>query len=93
MTLGIPLDVKVNISCLHQVDTVHSLIALVSSVIKSTQLRQPVPIFGIPCIPSGYKIPIVFPCLAPQEKYSITFSLLLGFFSFEKKEQSDQSEI
>lgn len=64
MTLGISLGVKVNLSCLQQVDTVHNLMALLSSVIKSSQLRQPVPIFGIPCIPSGYKIPIVFPCLA-----------------------------
>lgn len=92
MTLVIPLGVKVNLSCLHQEDTVHSLIALVSSVIKSAQLRRPVPIFGIPCIPSGYKNPIVFPCLAPQEKLGIIFSLLLGFFFFLWKEGTIRSE-
>lgn len=50
------------------------------------------PIFGIPCIPSEYKIPIVFPCLAPQEKFSITFSLLLGFFSFKKRNNQTRAK-
>lgn len=93
MTLEICLGVKVNLSCLQKVDTVHNLMALLSSVIKSSQLRQPVPIFGIPCIPLGYKIPIVFPCLAPQEKFSVVF--LLDFvFSLKKRNNQirDKSE-
>ena len=42
------------------------------------------PIFGIPCIPPGYKAPIVFPCLAPQGKFSITLSLTWIIFALGK---------
>lgn len=65
--------------CLLQVDTVRSHCSRVSCY-KSSPLRRPVPIFRIPCIPPGYKAPIVFPWLAPQGKFSITFSLTWIFF-------------
>lgn len=75
-----------------QLDTVRAQCSY-TSCYKRARLRRPLPIFGIPCIPPGYKAPIVFPCLAPQGKFSITLSLLLGLFLLWEKEQSHQSKL
>lgn len=85
MTSGVLLDLRVKLSCLHQVDRAHPLIALVPSIIHSAQLGQPVPIFGIPCIPPGHKTPIVFPCLAP--KGNVAYLSLSYLFFLWKRDQ------